>query len=79
MIHVLVLIAIRTDPIPSGFKGQSVKTANAVALVQGLTLHEQEVLLIELDPQASSTALVGYIPDAEIQGEMTIMPLRNTI
>jgi chromosome partitioning protein len=57
------------------FKGGVGKTTNAVALAQGLTLHGHRVLLIDLDPQASSTTLMGYVPDAEVTDEMTVMPL----
>lgn len=57
------------------FKGGVGKTTNAVALAQGLTLHGHRVLLIDLDPQASSTTLMGYVPTPEITEEMTVMPV----
>lgn len=56
------------------FKGGVGKTTNTVALAQGLTLHGHRVLLMDLDPQASTTTLMGYVPDAEVSEEMTVMP-----
>lgn len=56
------------------FKGGVGKTTSAVAIAQGLTLHGHKVLLIDIDPQASSTTLMGYVPDAEVTENMTIMP-----
>jgi len=56
------------------FKGGVGKTTNSVALAQGLTLHGHKVLLMDLDPQASTTTLMGYVPDAEVTEEMTVMP-----
>lgn len=57
------------------FKGGVGKTTSAVAIAQGLTLHGHKVLLIDLDPQASSTTLMGYVPTPEVTEEMTVMPL----
>jgi chromosome partitioning protein len=57
------------------FKGGVGKTTNSVALAQGLTLHGHKVLLIDLDPQASSTTLMGYVPTPEVTEEMTVMPV----
>jgi chromosome partitioning protein len=57
------------------FKGGVGKTTLAVAIAQGLTLHGHRVLVIDLDPQASSTTLFGYIPDAEVEEDQTVMPI----
>jgi hypothetical protein len=34
-----------------------------------------KVCLIDLDPQASTTTLCGYVPDAEVTEDMTVMPI----
>lgn len=57
------------------FKGGVGKTTDTVALAQGLTMCGLKGLLIDLDPQASATTLMGYVPDAEITEEMTVMPV----
>lgn len=57
------------------FKGGVGKTTSTVALAQGLTLRGHKVLLIDLDPQGSTTTLMGYVPDAEITEDMTVMPV----
>ncbi|WP_227461695.1 ParA family protein [Cupriavidus pauculus] len=57
------------------FKGGVGKTTDSVALAQGLTLHGHKVLLIDLDPQASTTTLMGYVPTPEVTEEMTVMPV----
>lgn len=48
------------------FKGGSGKTTTAVHFAQHLALHGYRVLLVDLDPQASATALFGLDPDGEI-------------
>lgn len=56
------------------FKGGVGKTTSAVAIAQGLTLRGRKGLLVDLDPQASSTTLMGYVPTAEVTEAMTVMP-----
>jgi len=48
------------------FKGGSGKTTTAVHFAQYLALRGYRVLLVDLDPQASATALFGLDPDTEI-------------
>lgn len=48
------------------FKGGSGKTTTAVHFAQHLALRGYRVLMIDLDPQASATALFGLDPDKEI-------------
>lgn len=59
----------------SNFKAHVGKTTCVVALAQGLTLQGHKVLLIDLDPQARATTLMGYVPEAEIGEQMTILPV----
>ena len=59
----------------SNFKGGSTKTTTAMTLAQGLSLRGRKVLIVDLDPQASLTTLCGLLPDAEINEDMTVMPL----
>jgi len=51
------------------FKGGSGKTTSAVHFAQHLALHGYRVLLVDLDPQASATALFGIAPATEV-GDM---------
>lgn len=53
------------------FKGGSGKTTSATHFAQYLALHGYRVLLIDLDPQASATAMFGIAPDTEIDAEAT--------
>jgi chromosome partitioning protein len=57
------------------FKGGVGKTTLTVAMAQAFTMHGHKVCLIDLDPQASTTTLMGYVPDAEVTEEMTVMPV----
>ena len=48
------------------FKGGSCKTTTCANLVQYLALRGHRVLAVDLDPQASLTALCGYQPELDI-------------
>src|SRR3954470_4693725 len=50
----------------TNFKGGSGKTTTAVHLAQYLALHSYRVLAIDLDPQASLSALFGYQPEFDV-------------
>jgi chromosome partitioning protein len=57
------------------FKGGVSKTTTAMTLAQGLSLLGRRVLLVDLDPQASLSALNGILADSEVSEEQTILPL----
>jgi chromosome partitioning protein len=57
------------------FKGGVTKTTTAMTLAQGLSLFGRRVLLVDLDPQASLSALNGVIADSEVTEDQTILPL----
>jgi chromosome partitioning protein len=57
------------------FKGGVSKTTTAMTLAQGLSLFGRRVLMIDLDPQASLSALNGILADSEVSDEQTILPL----
>jgi len=59
----------------ANFKGGVTKTTTTMALAQGLSLRGRKVLLVDLDPQGSLTALNGIISDQEVTEEQTIYPL----
>lgn len=59
----------------ANFKGGVAKTTSAVALAQGLSMRGHKVLLVDLDPQGSATTLFGVLPDAEVDGDQTALPL----
>jgi len=54
------------------FKGGSAKTTTAAHLAQYLALNGYRVLAIDLDPQASLTALHGCQPELEVKDNETI-------
>lgn len=54
------------------FKGGSGKTTTAAHLAQYLALRGYRVLAVDLDPQASLTALHGYQPEYDIQANETM-------
>lgn len=54
------------------FKGGSGKTTTAAHLAQHLALHGYRVLAIDLDPQASLTALHGVQPEVDLQDGGTL-------
>jgi chromosome partitioning protein len=58
------------------FKGGVTKTTTSMVLGQGLTLrHGRKVLLVDLDPQGSTTTFFGINPHAEINAEQTVLPV----
>lgn len=54
------------------FKGGSGKTTTAAHLAQYLALHGYRVLAVDLDPQASLTALHGYQPEYDVRPNETL-------
>jgi chromosome partitioning protein len=54
------------------FKGGSGKTTTAAHLAQYLALRGYRVLAVDLDPQASLTALHGYQPEFDIDANETL-------
>ncbi len=56
----------------TNFKGGSGKTTTSVHLAQHLALAGYRVLAIDLDPQASLSALFGYQPELDLDGNDTL-------
>jgi chromosome partitioning protein len=56
----------------ANFKGGSAKTTTALYLSQYLALHGFRVLAIDLDPQASLSAMFGYQPEFDIAENETL-------
>lgn len=54
------------------FKGGSGKTTTASHLAQYLALHGYRILAIDLDPQASLSALFGYQPETHVGANETL-------
>ena len=56
----------------ANFKGGSGKTTTAVHLAQGLALRGYRVLAVDLDPQASLTAMFGLMPEFDVAANHTL-------
>lgn len=56
----------------ANFKGGSAKTTTSLYLAQGLALQGYRVLAIDLDPQASLSAMFGYQPEFDVAENATI-------
>lgn len=56
----------------TNFKGGSGKTTTSVHLAQYLALQGYRVLAVDLDPQASMSALFGYQPELDLSGNDTL-------
>lgn len=65
-----------TEPLQvlavTNFKGGSGKTTTSVHLAQYLALEGYRVLAVDLDPQASMSALFGYQPELDLTGNDTL-------
>jgi chromosome partitioning protein len=58
----------------ANFKGGVSKTTTAVTLAQGLSLRGHKVLVIDMDPQGSTSNLFGFL-NADIDDDLTLLPL----
>jgi chromosome partitioning protein len=56
------------------FKGGVGKSTTCVNLAHYLALRGYRILVIDTDSQATTTSMFGYVPDAEITQEDTILP-----
>src|SRR5450432_3255303 len=67
-----------TDPALTiacqNFKGGVGKSTTCVNFAHYLALKGYRVLVIDTDSQATTTSMFGYMPDAEITQEDTILP-----
>lgn len=57
------------------FKGGVSKTTTAANLAMGLSLKGYKCLLIDFDPQANLTAMMGIQPEFEVAEDETFLPL----
>lgn len=56
----------------TNFKGGSGKTTTSAHLAQYLALHGYRVLAVDLDPQASLSALLGVLPEVDVGPNETL-------
>ena len=56
----------------ANFKGGSGKTTTSTHLAQHLALHGYRVLAVDLDPQASMSALFGVTPETDVRANETL-------
>ena len=57
------------------FKGGVGKSTTCVNFAHYLALKGYRVLVIDTDSQATTTSMFGYVPDAEITQDDTMLPL----
>jgi chromosome partitioning protein len=56
----------------TNFKGGSGKTTSAIHLAQYMALHGYRVLAVDLDPQASMSAMLGFQPELDVGENETL-------
>jgi chromosome partitioning protein len=57
------------------FKGGSGKTTTTMHLAQSLSLLGRDVLVLDLDPQGSATALAGWLPGTDVTEKDTALAI----